>query len=143
LPDHDLLDLKIESIRRCLGRIVEKTPPNADALQTDYDAQDIVSVNLQRAVQLCVDIAAHLIAERGWDAPTTMAETFSVLADAEIIDRELAERLRRAVGFRNISVHEYERIDWNRVHRLITTRLGDFRTFVEAVLKTVHPQTSD
>ncbi len=135
MPDHDLRDAKIESIRRCLGRITANTPPHPEALAADYDRQDIVSVNLQRAIQLCVDLGAHLIAERGSEAPSTMAETFTVLADLEVIERELAERLRRAVGFRNISVHEYERIDWHRVYELITTRLEDFRAFVAAVVK--------
>ncbi len=138
--DHDLCDAKIDSIRRCLERITAHTPPDAEALAADYDKQDIVSVNLQRAIQLSVDLAAHLIAERGSQAPLTMAETFTVLADLAVIDRELAERLRRAVGFRNISVHEYERIDWHRVYELITTRLEDFRTFVAAVVRAGEPR---
>lgn len=133
MPERDLLNVKVASIARCLRRIEKNSPATPEELETDYDAQDIVSVNLQRAIQLCVDLGAHIIAEQGLSAPTTMADTFSVLADEGIVDPEVAEPLRRAVGFRNISVHEYEKIDWQLVHRIITERLDDFRRFVKAM----------
>ena len=130
MPDNDLFAARVESIARCLRRITDRTPEKPSQLVSNLDAQDIVSVNLQRVIQISVDLGAHLIVERGWETPTTMAETFDVLAAHGVIDGTLAERLRRAVGFRNISVHEYDRIDWERVWVLLTTRLDDFRTFV-------------
>ncbi|MFP4409361.1 MAG: type VII toxin-antitoxin system HepT family RNase toxin, partial [Spirochaetaceae bacterium] len=134
MPESDLLDVKLESLDRCLRRIKEHTPVSARSLSEDYDAQDIVSVNLQRAIQICVDVGGHLISQRGWTAPSTMAETFAVLTEHGVLGEELSARLRRAVGFRNISVHEYETIDWDRVYRLITEHLDLFREFGAAVV---------
>jgi hypothetical protein len=54
----DVINLKLESLRRCVARIHSKMPLTQDDLQTDCDLQDIVSVNLECAVQTCVDIAA-------------------------------------------------------------------------------------
>lgn len=93
------------------------------------EAQDIVSVNLIRAVQLAVDMATHVVASSGLPPPTTMGESFERLAEAGRIDAGLARRLRSAVGFRNLAVHAYERIDWTLVHLLATTRLEDLETF--------------
>ena len=135
MRENDLLDAKLESLERCLRRIRERTPESAQALEQDYDAQDIVSVNLQRAIQICVDLGGHLISKNGWTAPTTMAETFSSLSEHGVIESALADPLRRAVGFRNISVHEYETIDWDRVYRLITEQLDLFRRFGAALVK--------
>lgn len=134
MADRDLLDAKVESIQRCLKRIEERVPASAEALETDYDAQDIISVNLQRAVQLSVDLASHLITTRGWPAPDTMGGTFTTLEREGILDADLADRLRRAVGFRYVSVHEYEEVDWRRVYRMVTERLGDFRDYAERVV---------
>lgn len=50
-----------------------------------------------------------------------------------VLDGDLAERLRRAVGFRNVSVHEYDEVDWRLVYRLVSERLGDFRSFVSRI----------
>jgi hypothetical protein len=55
--DWDLIEQKLESLRRCIGRVRERCPESAAILSRDYDAQDILALNLTRAVQLCVDIA--------------------------------------------------------------------------------------
>ena len=60
--DRLVIDQKLESLRRYLRRIEEKRPPDAAVLKADADLQDIIAMNLTRAVQVCVDIGAHLIA---------------------------------------------------------------------------------
>ncbi len=127
------ISAKLVSIGRCIERIVQHTPPSASDLAGDYDSQDIVSVNLQRAVQLAVDVAGAMIARRALTPPATMADAFRILAKADLLSGKLAERLARAVGFRNVSVHEYDEIDWNIVYSLITKHLDDFRDFVRTV----------
>jgi uncharacterized protein YutE (UPF0331/DUF86 family) len=37
------------------------------------------------------------------------------------------------VGFRNIAVHDYERLDRNVLKAILRDRLGDLETFVQAV----------
>ncbi len=107
----------------------------------DIDAQDIVSVNLIRAVQLAVDMASHATVAEGVPPPTTMGESFDRLADVARITADLARRLRGAAGFRNIAVHAYGRIDWAVVHALATNRLADLEALASALLAppTVQP----
>ncbi|WP_303784448.1 DUF86 domain-containing protein [Azovibrio restrictus] len=132
--DREVIGQKIESLRRCVARIREKTPATAAALATDVDAQDILTLNLTRAVQLCVDIGAHLIAQQNHPAPDTMGQTFDLLADMGVIQEELAIRMKKAVGFRNIAVHNYEAIDWQITHTIATRHLQDFAEFASAVV---------
>lgn len=87
--DRDVVGQKLESLRRCLQRIELKCPAEADILLTDFDLQDIVSLNLSRAVQLCVDIGAHLISGMDVLPPDTMGQTFDRLAQAEVIQAEV------------------------------------------------------
>lgn len=129
----ETISAKLVSIGRCVQRIVQHTPATAADLAADHDSQDIISINLQRAIQLAVDVAGAMIAHRVLTPPATMADAFRILAKADLLSEELAERLARAVGFRNVSVHEYEEIDWNIVYSLITKHLDDFRDFVRAV----------
>ena len=49
--DRNLIEQKLESLRRCLRRAKEKCPKEVDILAKDYDAQDILTLNLTRAVQ--------------------------------------------------------------------------------------------
>lgn len=130
---HDVVRRKLESLRRCIGRIEQKRPVNVEILKSDYDIQDIISLNLERAIQLSVDIGSYLLAESEQTPPNTMAETFSELAAAEFITKDLAYKLRKAVGFRNISVHEYQNVDWEIVFSIINKNLNDFKEFMRAV----------
>lgn len=129
----DIINRKLESLRRCIARIHSKMPLTQDDLQTDYDLQDIVSVNLERAVQMCVDIAAHVISETEASPPSTMAESFSRLADLELLTPQLAERMRKAVGLRNILVHHYTDIDWAIIYEVVTHHLRDFVLFAQVI----------
>lgn len=72
--DKQVLEQKLESLRCCVQRVATKTPEDVATLATDIDLQDIVSLNLSRAVQICVDIGAHLIAGMDVPAPDTMAK---------------------------------------------------------------------
>jgi uncharacterized protein YutE (UPF0331/DUF86 family) len=133
--DRALIEEKLESLRRCVRRIQDKRPDSAQALAGDLDAQDILALNLTRAIQLCVDVGAHLIAGENVPPPQTMGSTFDLLADLGYIDSELATRMKKAVGFRNIAVHNYEAIDWEIVHALVTHNLDDFQQFALAVVR--------
>lgn len=91
-------------------------------------------MNLTRAVQLCVDVAAHLVAETDPPSPETMAEAFDHLQEMGTISAELANRLQGAVGFHTVAVHAYRSIDWAIVHSITHERLGDFRAFAPQVM---------
>ncbi len=129
-----VISQKIESLRRCLVRIREKCPRKSSELAADPDAQDIVTLNLTRAVQVSVDIGAHLLATHEVAAPETMGQTFDRLIEIGILEEPLARRMKAAVGFRNIAVHNYQEIDWEIVHAICIDRLEDFEAFARAVV---------
>lgn len=131
--DKAVLSAKLESLRRCVSRVKATVPPTAEALAEDIDAQDIVSLNLVRAVQVCVDIAAHLVADRECEVPDTMAGCFDALTRLGILPAPIADQMKRAVGFRNLSVHAYDMLDWGVVHAIATSRLDDFVDFARSV----------
>lgn len=135
--DRALIERKLDLLRGHLSRVRGKRPATAEALAKDADRQDIIVLNLSRAVQTCVDIGAHLLVDGQQQAPASMGETFERLAAAGFIDDELALRLRRAVGFRNIAVHAYEAIDWKLVHLLTGEPLADFDRFAAAVMRSL------
>jgi len=74
-----------------------------------------------------------MIAETELPAPVTMGQTFDLLSRAGFLECDLAERLKRAVGFRNLAVHQYQAIDWAIVHAICVRHLEDFRAFARAV----------
>lgn len=133
--DKDVVLNKLEALRRCIQRVEMKTPASADLLAQDYDLQDIISVNLERAIQICVDIGLHVISDLDVPIPVTMAQTFQTLKKEGCLDEATAERMVKSVGFRNTAVHAYQELDWDIVYRIITEHLNDFRDFSRQILR--------
>jgi uncharacterized protein YutE (UPF0331/DUF86 family) len=128
-----VIKTKLESLRKCLDRIETKKPETLDDLLQDIDVQDIIALNLERSVQLCVDIANHVLSLLD-DAPAmSMAESFERLSEKKIIPVELGQNLKKAVGFRNLSVHAYDKIDWQLVWNILEEDLMDLVRFLECV----------
>lgn len=127
--DRLIVTRKLDALRRCLARVRERCPADVATLAGNPDLQDIVVLNLSRAVQISVDLALHALSSMEQPIPDTMGQAFDQLAQAGFIPADLALQLRKAVGFRNIAVHSYSSIDWAVVHAIATRHLGDFEDF--------------
>lgn len=127
-----------ETIRDRLGRldpllgILEAAHEGGeDAYRSDRDLQLRVERALQLALQICIDVGAHLVVELGLTPPSDYRGVFTALGSAGQIDAELAERLALASGLRNILVHEYVDLDDSLVFAALS-RLDDLREFARA-----------
>ena len=127
--DQTVIASKIDSLYRCISRIQHKTPELKTELLEDIDLQDIIAVNLVRAVQIAVDIGTHINADSDEPTPTTMGQVFNHLEKGNIIAPRTANSMRSAVGFRNVSVHSYDTIDWEIVWAIITQHIKEFESY--------------
>jgi len=128
----DVLLAKLGSIQHCLHRIRKVTAGDATRVR-DVDVQDIVVLNLQRAIQAAIDLAAHTIAAHGWGLPDTLRKHFTILEQERVIPSDLARRLEAMTGFRNIAIHDYEAIDTAILESIVTDRLGDLEEFADHI----------
>lgn len=133
--DQVIIAEKLESLRRCIQRIEDKTPKDVGSLIRDIDLQDILVINLTRAVQISIDIGSHIISTTNQPLPQTMGDVFTKLQELGAISQETNERLRKAVGFRNIAVHNYEAINWEIVYAICGNSLQDFRQFAQEICR--------
>ena len=131
--DAEVVDAKLRELSRRLRRVAAKRPSSARALARDEDLQDIVARNLSLAIQACIDVAYHLCAAQGV-VPETSGEAFAELARRGLIASGLAQRMQRAVGFRNVLVHEYTKVDWKIVMRVAGAGTRDLAAFGKAVV---------
>lgn len=132
--DPRVLDAKLRELARRLKRLAARHPASIKALAADEDLQDILARNLEVAIQNCMDIALHLCSAQGV-VPPTAAQAFAVLAERGLVEKGLAQRLQRAVAFRNVLVHEYAELDWKIVMRVLRTGTRDLADFGAAVLE--------
>ena len=129
MVDRALLAAKIAAVRDATARVRGVLPVSPDAFAADRTAREVVTLNLFVAIQACLDLAAHWLADAGWDMPGTYADVFAALAEHGVIPRELGTRLASAAAFRNLVAHQYGILDWRRVHALAASDLGDLDAF--------------
>lgn len=132
--DRELLAERAAAVVRHLDRVAAHLPADPAELQPMTATTDTVVLHLWQAVQVVIDLAVSSCVRLGLGSPPTYADAFRQLAQAQLIPAELADRLTRAAGFRNLLVHGYGQLDLRRVHAVAVAGPADLRAFL-AVLR--------
>ena len=130
---NDVVINKVQNIQRCVRRAREEYQRNAEGFATDYTRQDAAILNVVRACETAIDLANHVIRIRKLGIPQSSAESFELLNAERVIDPELADRMKKMVGFRNTVVHQYTKIDLAIVGAVIVRGLDDLLAFADKI----------
>jgi uncharacterized protein YutE (UPF0331/DUF86 family) len=131
MVDVNVVAAKLDELSDFISRIRSHRPGDAATLANDRDSRDLVSYNLVLAVQACLDLASHLIADEEWELATTASDSFLILAKHGVIPRATAEVLKQAASLRNILVHGYSKAVPDRIYAAATSGLGDLERFAD------------
>jgi len=131
----DVILSKLDHLTRTLNRLESRQYLTLQELESNLDQQDIVMLNLERLVQISVDMSVFLCSRRLQKTPQSAGDSFQILHQAGIIEIDLLESMRKAVGFRNLAVHEYSKIDFQKVHEILQQKLPDFKRFAEQIYR--------
>lgn len=129
----DVILNKVQTIERCLNRIIDVYENNPANLK-DFTKQDSIILNVQRACEASIDLAMHTVAKKKLGVPQTSREAFDLLQKADIIDEQMARKMKAMVGFRNIAIHDYQAVNISIVQQIIEKHLDDFRVFTKVML---------
>lgn len=132
---NDVLLNKVSIIERCLARVEQEYRGHEAELDSNFTRQDSIVLNLQRACEASIDAAMHLVRVKRLGLPQESREAFALLHDVGIIDATLKTGLQAMVGFRNVAVHDYRKLNLDVVRGIVENHLDDFRRFCQAILK--------
>jgi len=135
LVDKLLLGRKLTQMETYLSQIREYSKISVTAYKNDWKIQRIVERTLQILIELCIDIANHLISDKGMRLPTGYADTFKVLAENRIISKNLFKTMEKMAKFRNVVVHQYEKTEPSIVVSILHKNLDDFEKYKKAIVK--------
>ncbi len=121
MVDRAAVETRLARLDRELSMIERVRAEGRDRFLIDDALQHQAERALQLAIQICIDVGAHLVAARGLRAPDEYRDVFERLAREDTLDAALAERLKDAVGQRNLLVHGYVDVD----PALIWQKLGE------------------
>lgn len=112
-------------------------PTHQEVLVEDVATRSIAERHLQLAADICADIAQMIIAEQNLEKPEKAREAIDILGQEGVIDDEFAFEFAKVIGFRNILVHDYLKIDYEIVAEKINKNLDDFDIFARQVAEYV------
>ncbi len=134
---NDILLNKMISIERCIAQVDKYYAiDNGLPFEEDYLRQDAISMNLQRACELAIDMANHVIKVKKLGLPQDTRDSFSLLQKNGLISTEQMKSLQSMVGFRNILVHEYRRLEIGILVHVIQRRMRELLDFANTMVKT-------
>ena len=132
----DVVLNKAAAIERCVQRVREEHQGLAGNLTGNLTRQDSIILNLQRACEAAIDLSMHLVRVQRLGIPQESREGFDLLAAAGALPAPLADALKRTVGFRNVAVHDYRKLDLAIVESIVQKHLGELLEFARlAVVK--------
>ena len=135
MVDTDIILAKAGSVKRHLNRVFEKRNTDLRTFLKNIDIQESVLFNIQMAIQNCIDIAAHIISDEGFGVPGSTNEMFYLLEENGYLDNEITEKMVKAVGLRNLVVHEYSKIDLERIFEVTQKDITDLNEFLKSIFK--------
>ena len=135
MVDRALVLRKLAELEMYLQQVREYEHISVDEYRSDWKTQRIIDRSLQLMIELCMDIANHIIADKQLPVPTSYANTFEILQQAGLISRQLMKIAANMAKFRNILVHQYADVDATMVVAILHSHLNDFILFRDEIIQ--------
>jgi uncharacterized protein YutE (UPF0331/DUF86 family) len=130
----DVVLNKIATIERCVARVQEEYGASAETFATNFSRQDAAILNIQRACEAALDVGQHLIRRDKLGIVQSSRDVFEALKIAGYIDEPTANAMKKMIGFRNIAVHDYQRLQTEITIAVITKHLHEFDVFAKQII---------
>ena len=120
----------VSEMRKAINRLKSLATLDKESFLNDPDKIGSGKYNFVMAIESAIDICNHIISQNGYRAPEDYADTFQVLGEQGIFDKDFLRTLKDMARFRNRLVHLYQEVDDEQVFEILQSRLDDFKTFL-------------
>ena len=134
MVDETLILRKLSELDEYYKQIKEYEETTVVQYSEDWKIQRIIERTLQMMIETCIDIAGHILADKEYRVPNSYSDTFKVLKEEKILDGRLFDALEKMAKFRNIVVHQYDKVDAEIVVGILKKDLQDFVGYKKAII---------
>ena len=103
----------------------------------DYHFYGLAERYFQLAIEVLLDVGKLIVISRNLRRPDDNQDVFIILAEKRVLSRTLARKLTGIANFRNILVHDYEKINREIVYQKLQKNLDDFKQFKREILRAI------
>ena len=139
MVDKDLINRKIVFLSQSKKELKNYKIKSLSEFKKNHKDQKAVQKTLQEMIETCMDIGKHIIVDEGFAFPEDGRSIFTILYDNDVISKDLCLMMQNMVGFRNIIIHLYEKVDLEIVYGIYNKRLNDFDDFIVEISNYLDP----
>ncbi len=137
MVDREVFDRRLGKLEELLRRLRSLAQRDRQEFLSQATLRASAERWLHLAAECTLDLAHHLIAERGWKTPATYREAFQILRDEGVLSAETAKQMEAWAGLRNVLVHLYLEVDPDRLFEILRTDLDQLESYAVSLSKTV------
>ena len=128
---------KLEKLDEYIKYLLEIQKTKKQKFVNDFHFYGLAERYLQLSIEAITDIGKLIIIYKNLRKPEDNQDIFTVLKENKIISEKLYNDLYGIAGFRNVLVHDYEKIDREIVYQKLLTKVDNFRNYKKEILKFV------
>jgi uncharacterized protein YutE (UPF0331/DUF86 family) len=130
-----LIEDKLSRLRRYLEYLRELKRASLETFSGDFRVRGSAERYLHLAIESVIDISGEIIASLQLPRPERYRDIPRVLAEAEIISKDLSDDIAKMIGFRNLLVHDYAVVNVTLEYRFLNERLPDLEAYMREIAK--------
>ena len=134
MVDKEVIESLCISIRGSLKELSDAQDIDWNKFVKDNRSRRFVERLLQIAIEAMIDIGHHIISDEGFREPQSYRDVFKVLTENGILSEDDLPKYEKIASFRNILVHQYEKIDDSIVYGIFKNNLRDLEEYVAYIL---------
>lgn len=135
MTNFSIIENKITAVEKYLKMVEGYKKYEQQEIEKSADLKGAIERYLYLVVQACIDLAEAVVSFKNFRKPTTYRENFEILVEEGAITTDLADKMTKMTGFRNIIAHDYEKVDYSKVQDILQNRLPDVEEFLSQIKK--------
>ena len=142
--DKEFLKEKLNLITRDLERLKIFSDFTISQIAEDFIKYAALKNILMEIIGRAIDINEHFISEMAqpqMEAPKTYRDTFLLLGDLNILQKDFAGEVSKSAGFRNAIVHEYNNLDENIIYKTVGEAINQYAKYCNYILEFIEKES--
>jgi uncharacterized protein YutE (UPF0331/DUF86 family) len=137
MVDRTRLAKYIQDLEGYLKHLAELQKHPVEEFLSEWRIYDLADRQLHLALETFLAIGEMIISEFGFAKPDTYADIPRILFENKVIPNRLKDKLIDLARFRNVLVHDYLRLDHERVYQHVQADARIIEEFIEAIKRFV------
>lgn len=133
--DKDVINKKLEKLREYLALLKMYRKKSLKELKEDLTLQGAVRCYLQLSIECVIDIGEVIISGLRLPQPEEAKGVIKILGEHRIIPISFSKKFAPVASFRNILVHEYIKVDLDKVYTHLQKDLQDFDFYAKCIAR--------